>query len=125
MKKPGLSRREINRRFAASADRLLNRAKNKPAAESEQPKPAPKSGSLSHEKLASKRSVFYQPHRAKGTVFRDVRGVVNQVEASGAVRAAGKPRSRVKREREQQGQKEKENAAARKSRTPGSSSGRK
>lgn len=108
MKKPTLSKRAIRRKV----DEFVGRLKDRPKKETREEKPEAKSKSLSHEKPASRHAIRYQPHRAKGARFRDVRGVENVVEPSGAVRAVGKPRSKVKREREVS----KELAAASKSR---------
>jgi len=95
VKKPGLKSREIRRRVGQTLARLLDH-KRAPA----EPKPEPESGSLSHETPVSKRAVYYQPHRCRGTTFRDTRGDVNVVAESGAVRNVTKPKSRVKRQRE-------------------------
>lgn len=102
------SRREIRRKVDQTLAKLLD---HKPAP-ADEPKPAPKSGTLSHEKPESRRAVRYQPHRAKGTHFRDTRGDVNVVTESGAVRNITKPTSRVKREREARARKKTATEAA-------------
>jgi hypothetical protein len=47
----------------------------------------------------SSQAIYYQPHRAKGSAFRDTRGDKMVVEESGALRAVTKPLSREKRKR--------------------------
>jgi hypothetical protein len=96
--------RKIRRAISESIARLT---KGKPAAEAEPETEAEAKGLVGEDEGTSRRALRYQPHRAAGSSFLDTRRQAYGVEPSGALRAIGKPRSRVKRLREERANKNK------------------
>ncbi len=97
-----LKERKRRKLLNKAAERLAKIHEKKP--EKEEAKPAPQSGTLSHEKTASAHEVRYNPKTAPGTRMIDTRGVPYDIGPKGQLRRVRKPQlqrtARVERIRE-------------------------
>lgn len=88
--------RAIRRGVAQTLSKLVDR---KPANKAEDPpKPEPKSGTLSHEKPASRRAVRYNPMTAPNSRMVDTRGVPYDIGPKGQLRRLRPKLQRTTRE---------------------------
>ncbi len=85
MKKKPLKERKRRKLLERAAAGLAKIRKNKSAAP-EDPQPEPKSGTLSHEKPASRLAVRYNPMTAPNSRMIDARGVPYEIGSKGQLR---------------------------------------
>jgi hypothetical protein len=87
--------RELRRRVEKAVSRLVDR---KPEEKTAEKKPEPKSGTLSHEKSASRQAVRYNPMTAPNSRLVDTRGVPYDIGPKGQLRRERPKLQRTMRE---------------------------